>query len=75
MPEAFYSLALLACPIGMGLVMWLMMRGNKSQDQAQQTTPSGMDAEVAALRAELDQLRATQRDRDAAPTSEPTETR
>lgn len=75
MPEAFYSLALLACPVGMGLMMWLMMRGNKSEGQPQQGAPSGTDAEIAALRAELDQLRAAVRDRDAAPASGPTETR
>ena len=30
-------LPLLACPVGMGLMIWLMMRGNK-QDQAPQRT-------------------------------------
>jgi len=72
-PEAFYALAFLACPVGMGLMMWLMMRGNKAQ--APQGTPAGTDAEIAALRAELDQLRAAQRDRDAVPTDGPTEGR
>jgi hypothetical protein len=69
-PELFYSLAVLACPVGMGLMMWLMMRGNKSHGQAR----SGSDAEIAALRAQLDQLRAAQRDRDAAPAAGPTDT-
>jgi hypothetical protein len=30
--DGFYVLALLACPIGMGLMMWLMMHGNKQSD-------------------------------------------
>jgi len=61
MPQAIYGLALLACPVGMGLMMWMMMRGgSKSQPT------SGSDHEVARLRAEVDQLQAAQR--DAAPT-------
>lgn len=28
--ELLTSLALLACPIGMGAMMWFMMRGNKT---------------------------------------------
>jgi hypothetical protein len=27
--DSFYALILLACPIGMALMMWLMMRGQK----------------------------------------------
>lgn len=30
--DALYVVALLACPIGMGLCMWLMMRGRHSDD-------------------------------------------
>ncbi len=48
-----YLLLVLACPVGMGLMMWLMMRGNKSAPS------SGPDPEVARLRAELDELRQT----------------
>lgn len=29
MSSILYSLPLLACPVGMGLMMWLMMRGQK----------------------------------------------
>lgn len=67
--DALYALAVLACPVGMGVMMWVMMRGGKSHDQPTQGT-SAADAEVAAMRAELDQLRAEQRDRatDAQPT-------
>lgn len=51
--------ALLACPIGMGVMMWLMMRNGHSQDDPQQHAAAD---EVARLRAEVDQLRAGQRD-------------
>jgi len=59
MPEALLSLAVLACPVGMGLMMWLMMRGSGKQ---QNDGPSAQDVEIAGLRAELDQLRAAQRE-------------
>lgn len=66
MSQAFYSLALLACPLGLGAMMWMMMRGTK-KDAGQQTGAStaagGTDAELARLRAEVDQLQAAQRDR------------
>jgi hypothetical protein len=59
MPEALLSLAVLACPVGMGLMMWLMMRGSGKQ---QHEGASAQDAEIAGLRAELDQLRAAQQE-------------
>lgn len=64
--EGLYALAILACPIGMGLMMWFMMRGRKQTDHQQPgTAGSPTDAEIARLRAELDQLRAAARDRQA----------
>lgn len=56
------SLVLLACPLGMGLMMWMMMRmgggnGEKSQNQPATMSPA-QQAEFAQLRTELDQLRA-----------------
>ncbi|MGH3468237.1 MAG: hypothetical protein ACRDQF_10960 [Thermocrispum sp.] len=66
--DALYVLALLACPIGMGLMMWMMMRGGSRQDPPQQP---GQDAEIAGLREELDQLRAAQRDAVRQPTDPP----
>ena len=60
MPESLYPLALLACPLGMGAMMWMMMRGQRSD-------PSGnaaKEAELAALQAQIDQLHAAQRDRE-----------
>jgi len=66
MPEALYALALLACPVGMGLMMWFMMRGGKhprpEAPPERSAQLSASDAAVAALRAEVDQLRAEQRD-------------
>ncbi|MBA2638474.1 MAG: hypothetical protein H0U77_00445 [Nocardioidaceae bacterium] len=66
MPDAFYAVAVLACPVGMGLMMWFMMRGGKrsgvSIPAERSVHRSGSDAEVAALRAEVDQLRAQHRD-------------
>lgn len=56
MSEIFYSLALLACPVGMGAMMWFMMRGGKQQP----ATPTTEDAELARMRAEIDQLRTAQ---------------
>jgi hypothetical protein len=50
MPDLIYLLAVLACPVGMGVMMLVMMRGDSA-------TPSSGD-EVARLRAQVEQLRA-----------------
>ncbi len=68
MPTIFYSLAILACPVGMGLMMWFMMRGNKEPS----STGSGSSApdagaELARLRAEINQLQAAQRETHTTP--------
>jgi hypothetical protein len=69
MKELLYTLPLLACPVGMGLMMWFMMRGKK-EPQSPQTDASmsgsdaATDAQIASLRSELDQLRAGQCDRE-----------
>jgi hypothetical protein len=57
MESAFYTLAVLACPVGMGLMMWMMMRGqnNRSPGEAQGREDR---SEVDALRAEIDALKA-----------------
>jgi len=53
MASVFYTLALLACPVGMGLMMFMMMRGQKT------STPQAPDSgEVDALRAEVEALKA-----------------
>jgi hypothetical protein len=52
MEQLLYGVAVLACPVGMGLVMWIMMRG-------QRKNPGGTsDEQVAQLRAEVEQLKA-----------------
>lgn len=66
MPDLFRTLAVLACPIGMGAMMWLMMRGMKKDP-----VPAVPDAELVSLRAEIDQLRAAQRDHPTASTVRP----
>jgi hypothetical protein len=68
-PGALYGLAALACPVGMGVMMWLMMRGGRrNQQMGQPPMPmsgsfnpdSEREAELARMRAEIDQLRAAQ---------------
>ncbi len=60
MPQSLYALAFLACPLGMGLMMWMMMRGDKQQPNDDSAT---RQAELARMQAEIDQLRAADRDR------------
>jgi hypothetical protein len=55
MDSLFLGLAALACPVGMGLMMWMMMRGHGNdsagtEDQSRQ--------QVEALRAEIERLKA-----------------
>ncbi|WP_176138442.1 hypothetical protein [Mycobacterium sp. D16R24] len=44
-------LAVLACPVGMGVMMWMMMRDRGD-------TETGQSQELQALRAEIAQLKA-----------------
>ncbi|MCU6481800.1 DUF2933 domain-containing protein [Arthrobacter sp. A2-55] len=55
MQQLLYILPALACPVGMGLMMWFMMRGH-GKDSAPQGTPEQAQ-ELARLRAEVDALR------------------
>lgn len=65
MPQFLAALPLLACPVGMGVMMWWMSRnrGNHADPAAQVPDQA---AEVARLRAELDQLRAAHEARSQA---------
>jgi hypothetical protein len=64
----FLGAAALACPVGMGLMMWLMGKGMRSEKQP--GAPAGSDVE--ALREEhrrlgerLEQLDSAEADREA----------
>lgn len=70
--DLLYVLALLACPVGMGAMMWFMMRGQHGDSNKTQSTGNSQSAgneqqqELALLRAEVDLLR---QDRDNARSS------
>lgn len=52
MQSVLWGIAVLACPVGMGLMMWLMMRGQRKD-------PGDVnEQQVAQLRAEVEQLKA-----------------
>lgn len=56
MQSLLWGIAILACPVGMGVMMWMMMRGQN------RGTDAVSERQVAQLRTEIDQLKA---DRDA----------
>ncbi|MET9817334.1 MULTISPECIES: hypothetical protein [unclassified Streptomyces] len=55
MENLLYLLPALACPVGMGLMMWFMMRGRHSAPTTAQ------ERELAGLRKEVEALRGEQR--------------
>jgi hypothetical protein len=55
MESLLMSIAVLACPVGMGVMMWMMMRGHGKGGSGQHGQPQ---QEVARLRAEIDELKA-----------------
>ena len=69
MDRLLYIIPSLACPVGMGAMMWLMMRSGNGRGMNAQQPPTGpsdgyidpQQAELASLRAEVDQLRAETR--------------
>ena len=58
-------LLLLACPAGMGLMMWMMNRGpGRTSSAPSDQAGAGPQDELARLRADVDQLRAEDRRAD-----------
>jgi hypothetical protein len=67
MESVLLGLAVLACPIGMGLMMWFMAKGMRSgskPDSKRATSLEELQAEHRRLGAEIDRL-----ERDSAPPS------
>jgi len=62
MAEIFYGLALLACPLGMGAMMWMMMHNSHRHGSGLSVQES---SELAQLRAEVEQLHDEKGDRSS----------
>jgi hypothetical protein len=60
MQSLLLGVAALACPVGMGLMVWMMMRGQGKDAAAGED--HGSQPEVQALRAEIEQLKAQRAD-------------
>ena len=67
-----FALAILACPLGMGAMMWFMMRGGRQGQQMGQSskpmessTDLERETELVRLRAEIDEIRAKQTEQDS----------
>ncbi|MGH3468014.1 MAG: hypothetical protein ACRDQF_09825, partial [Thermocrispum sp.] len=58
------ALAALACPVGMGVMMWLMMRGRHDHG-GHGSAGAQQDREIAELRAEVQRLKADRAQRQS----------
>lgn len=54
MPESSPAPAVLACPVGLGVMMWIMWRGNRAQLRPEDR--AAMHAEFTTVQAQIDQL-------------------
>ncbi|MCT7373309.1 hypothetical protein [Mycolicibacterium llatzerense] len=57
MSSLLYTLAVLACPVSMGLMMFMMMRSQRNDSTAPPSDAADR-SEVQALRAEIEALKA-----------------
>jgi hypothetical protein len=67
MESVLLGLAVLACPVGMGLMMWFMAKGMRSGSRQRTEEPTSLDelqAEHRRLGAEIERL-----ERDSSPRS------
>jgi hypothetical protein len=58
MESLLYGVAILACPVGIGLMMWMMARGNRDGGGKSTGGDGGGSQQVEQLRAEIEQLKA-----------------
>lgn len=56
MESIVLGLALVACPVGMGLMMWFMARGMRGGDKKEQHTVEEMRVEQQRLAGEVERL-------------------
>lgn len=54
MDSLLLGVAVLACPVGMGFMMWMMSRGGRKAN----VQATAGDEQIAHLRAEIEQLKA-----------------
>ncbi|SFB62574.1 hypothetical protein SAMN05216266_13114 [Amycolatopsis marina] len=62
MDSLLYTVAILACPVGMGAMMWMMMRGQGKSTGSGQPEQA---QQVQQLRSEIDELKAERESRRA----------
>lgn len=65
MDGTLLALAALACPVGMGVMMWLMMRGQHNQGGHNSAGAQQQDPEIAELRSEVARLKADRAQRQS----------
>ena len=74
MNEALLALAVLACPVGMALMVWFMMHSRKRSSPTAPPPPPAIEAELIKLRAEADQVQPSGRDAGRPPWPRPQRT-